>query len=52
MKCHYCEQIFTVETDPKNCDYNYTDGAKKMVRIGLYLTLIAHSWRRDLIESY
>lgn len=29
MKCHLCPNRFTFETDPKNCDYRITVGARR-----------------------
>ncbi len=29
MKCAECPNKFTIETDPKNCDYKITHGAKR-----------------------
>eukprot|EP00049_Salpingoeca_infusionum_P019571 m.362486 g.362486 ORF g.362486 m.362486 type:complete len:338 (+) comp20528_c0_seq1:107-1120(+) len=31
MKCHMCDNKFTFETDPKNCDYRITEGARRKV---------------------
>ncbi|EDQ85668.1 uncharacterized protein MONBRDRAFT_38787 [Monosiga brevicollis MX1] len=29
MKCHLCDNHFVFETDPKNCDYKITEGARR-----------------------
>jgi coiled-coil domain-containing protein 130 len=31
MKCHLCDNHFTFETDPKNCEYKITDGARRKI---------------------
>ena len=30
MKCHSCEQRFTIKTDPKNSTYEFVEGIRKM----------------------
>eukprot|EP00730_Choanoeca_flexa_P006230 TRINITY_DN12113_c0_g1_i2.p1 TRINITY_DN12113_c0_g1~~TRINITY_DN12113_c0_g1_i2.p1 ORF type:complete len:356 (+),score=79.66 TRINITY_DN12113_c0_g1_i2:2321-3388(+) len=31
MKCHLCDNYFTFETDPKNCEYKITEGARRKI---------------------
>ena len=29
MKCHLCDNYYVIETDPQNCDYKITEGARR-----------------------